>query len=278
MKLHVVTYNIHKGVTSFGGAPRIHALKKALSVLNPDILFLQEVQGRNDKKAEKFAACWPEQGQHEFLADDDHFVAYGKNAVYPEGHHGNALISKFEIIQSGNQDISAYRFESRGILHCVLNLQTDTSGQTVKVHCYVVHLGLLAKGRKRQAAALVEAVRSTAPPEAPVIIAGDFNDWEDSLSSYIKSRLQVIEVFDHLKKPKKNWVTSAIDAVFGLTKRSHPARTFPVIFPWLRLDRMYLRGFEVESAEVLHDEHWKKLSDHAPISAVIRLSDQVQSQ
>lgn len=273
MKLHVVTYNIHKGVTSVGGIPRIYALKQALSTLDPDILFLQEVQGRNDKKAAQFAACWPDEGQHEFLADEQHYVAYGKNAVYPAGHHGNALISKYQIIQSSNQDISAYRFESRGILHCVLHLS-----ETVQVHCYVVHLGLLAKGRKRQAAALVEAVRSTAPGNAPVIIAGDFNDWEDSLSSYIKSRLAVVEVFDHLKQPKKKWFAAAVDVLLGRKQRIHPARTFPVIFPWLRLDRMYLRGFEVESAEVLHDEHWKKLSDHAPISAVIRLSDQVQSQ
>lgn len=271
MKLHVVTYNIHKGVTSLGGVPRIYALKQALSTLDPDILFLQEVQGRNDKKAAQFAACWPSQGQHEFLADEQHFVAYGKNAVYPTGHHGNALISKYQIIQSSNQDISAYRFESRGILHCVLHIS-----ETVKVHCYVVHLGLLATGRKRQAAALVEAVRSTAPADAPVIIAGDFNDWEDSLSTYIKSRLQVVEVFDQPIQLKKKWIVTIMDRMFG-RKKGHPARTFPVIFPWLRLDRMYLRGFEVESAEVLHDEHWKKLSDHAPISAVIRLTDQVQS-
>lgn len=268
MKLHVVTYNIHKGVTSFGGIPRIHALKQALSGLNPDILFLQEVQGRNDKKAEKFAAFWPGKGQHEFLADEDHYVAYGKNAVYPAGHHGNALISKYPIIQSSNQDISAFRFESRGILHCVIH-----ASETVNIHCYVIHLGLLAKGRKRQAAALVEAVRSTAPDDAPVIIAGDFNDWEDSLSSYITSRLHVVEAFDYLKKPKKNWFMGMIDVLFLKQKKTHPARTFPVIFPWLRLDRMYLRGFKVESATVLHDERWKKLSDHAPISAEISLID-----
>lgn len=264
MKLHVVTYNIHKGVTSFGGAPRIHALKEALSALNPDILFLQEVQGRHDKKAEQYAACWPDEGQHEFLADEDHYVAYGKNAVYRYGHHGNALISRYPIVTITNQDISANRYESRGILHCIVRIDGMQA-----MHCYVIHLGLLAQGRKQQAAALVEAVRSTAPPDAPVIIAGDFNDWEDSLSTYLKNRLHIQEVFDHQQQPKKNWFISIFAQMVGNTEKQHPARTFPVIFPWLRLDRMYFRGFHVESAEVLHDEHWKKLSDHAPISAVL---------
>jgi endonuclease/exonuclease/phosphatase family metal-dependent hydrolase len=39
----------------------------------------------------------------------------------------------------------------------------------------------------------------------------------------------------------------------------------------LRLDRIYVRGFEVETAEVLHGAQWARLSDHAPIVATLRL-------
>lgn len=262
MKIRVATYNIHKGVTSFGGMPRIHALKDALTQLDADILFLQEVQGRHDRKAIQYAAHWPTVGQHEFLAGESHYAAYGMNAVYDHGHHGNALLSRFSITAINNSDISDHAYESRGILHCILNINN------IEIHCYVVHLGLLAKGRQRQAAALVEAVRSSSPPDAPVIIAGDFNDWENKLSGYLRERLDVKEVFEsQLVNPGwfPNWRRSADELVY------RPARTFPAMLPWLRLDRIYLRGFEVEAAEVLRNRAWSKLSDHAPILTMLDL-------
>jgi endonuclease/exonuclease/phosphatase family metal-dependent hydrolase len=53
-----------------------------------------------------------------------------------------------------------------------------------------------------------------------------------------------------------------------------PARTFPAFLPWLRLDRIYVRGFQVKSAQVLHGAQWAKLSDHAPILASLEASNQ----
>ena len=38
-----------------------------------------------------------------------------------------------------------------------------------------------------------------------------------------------------------------------------------------QLDRIYVRGFKVESAQVLHGAMWAKLSDHAPIVANLEL-------
>ena len=51
-----------------------------------------------------------------------------------------------------------------------------------------------------------------------------------------------------------------------------PARTFPAMMPWLRLDRIYVRGFRVEMAEVLKDGPWARLSDHAPIVTELQLA------
>ncbi|MFL9924826.1 endonuclease/exonuclease/phosphatase family protein [Herbaspirillum lusitanum] len=256
MKLRVATYNIHKGVTSFGGRPRILALKQALAQLDADILFLQEVQGRHDLNAVRHTSNWPQQGQHEFIAGDSHHSAYGMNAVYDHGHHGNALISRFAISSSRNQDVSDHSYESRGILHCIVPVEG------VEVHCYVIHLGLFAGGRRRQTAALIEAVRSSSPPDAPLIIAGDFNDWSNQLSKMLHIRLGVNEVFD---QPIAKGLMGYFRKVSGMAPRIQPARTFPAVMPWLRLDRIYLRGFKVETAEVLRDGPWAKLSDHAPI-------------
>lgn len=263
MKLRIATYNIHKGVSSFGSIPRIHALKDALTSMEADVMFLQEVQGRHDLLALRHAGHWPDQGQHDFLAGDSHHAAYGMNAVYDHGHHGNALLSCFPIASSRNQDISDHAYEQRGILHCVL--QTPVG----EVHCYVVHLGLFAAGRGRQTEALIEAVGSSAPPDAPVIIAGDFNDWGDNLSDVLRSRLGVTEVFD--EKNAAKGLRALLHGLAGRTPKIKPARTFPAAMPWLRLDRIYLRGFTVVDAQVLQGAAWAKLSDHAPIIATLRL-------
>ncbi len=263
MKLRIVTYNIHKGVSTLGARPRIHAIKQALTGLSADLVFLQEVQGRHDLLALRHSANWPYQGQHEFLADDHQHSAYGMNAVYDHGHHGNALLSSFPITSARNHDVSDHAFESRGILHCVLQIEKT------KVHCYVVHLGLFAGSRLRQMQALIDAVISTAPADAPLLIAGDFNDWTNALSDSLRKRLNVTEVFDHQITARS--FGAYLRRLSGRGPRKAPARTFPAAMPVLQLDRIYMRGFTVEAAKVLHGAGWARLSDHAPIIADLRL-------
>jgi len=48
--------------------------------------------------------------------------AYGRNAVYDYGDHGNAILSRFPIRSSENEDVSFHRRESRGLLHCEIEL------------------------------------------------------------------------------------------------------------------------------------------------------------
>ena len=262
MKLRIATWNIHKGVSAIGSRPRVHGIKQALSGIAADVVFLQEVQGRHDLLALKHAS-WPAQGQHEFLAGESQHSAYGKNAVYDHGHHGNALLSNFPIAAVHNHDVSDHAFEQRGILHCLL-----TVGE-VQIHCYVIHLGLFAGSRLRQTEALIEAVRSSAPADAPLVIAGDFNDWSNALSETLRLQLNVTEVFDqHLRSTKFGMYLRRLS---GRGPRKTPARTFPAAMPMLQLDRIYVRGFDVCEAEVLHGASWARLSDHAPIVAELEL-------
>lgn len=262
MKLRIATYNIHKGVSSIGSRPRVHALKQALTSMEADILFLQEVQGQHDLLAARHIKHWPTQSQQEFLAGDSHHHAYGKNAVYDHGHHGNALLSCFPISSSTNQDVSDHAYEARGILHCVIKTPE------ADVHCYVVHLGLFAGSRKRQTEALIAAVASSSPPDAPLIIAGDFNDWGNALSDSMRKSLSVCEVFDE-RTPRG--IASYFRRISGRVQKIQPARTFPAAMPCLRLDRIYVRGFKVQTAEVLYGAMWARLSDHAPIVATLEL-------
>ena len=272
MKIRVATYNIHKGVSSIRAEPRVLALKQAIGLFNADVVFLQEVQGKHDLKAAKYGAeqlgqkHWPAAAQHEYFAGESRHLhaAYGMNAVYDHGHHGNALLSAFPIANMANHDVSDHAYEQRGILHCVLNTEHGL------VHCYVVHLGLFEAGRTRQTQALIDAVKETAPDNEPVIIAGDFNDWRNTLSATLRKALGVVEVFDEIRPP------SALgDLVRTLARRKaalHPARTFPAALPVFRLDRIYVRGFSVETAQVLHGPEWARLSDHSPIVATLGLN------
>ncbi len=262
MKLRIATWNIHKGVSALGRRPRVHGIKQALTGIAADIVFLQEVQGRHDLLAIRHAS-WPAQGQHEFLAGDDQHSAYGKNAVYDHGHHGNALLSSFPIAAVRNHDVSDHAFESRGILHCVVTVDS------LVIHCYVIHLGLFAVSRMRQTEALIEAVYTSAPPDAPLLIAGDFNDWTNALSENLRTRLGVTEVFDQ-QLPASRF-GSYLRRLAGRGPRKAPARTFPAAMPMLQLDRIYVRGFEVLEAKVLYGQSWARLSDHAPLIAELTL-------
>ena len=52
--------------------------------------------------------------------------------------------------------------------------------------------------------------------------------------------------------------------------RGRPARSFPCHLPMLRLDRIYVRGFAIDQAEVHFGAPWNRLSDHAPLTAQLR--------
>ncbi len=239
--LKIATYNIHKGFSQFNRRVVLHELRERLRELDADILFLQEVQGEHAGHVQRHAD-YPAGPQHEFLADEfwAHH-AYGMNAVYDEGHHGNAILSRFPIVQTFNKDVSAHRFESRGLLHS----EVDMDG--LRVHCLCAHFGLFAKGKRVQTRALVEYVLNEIPAGAPLLIAGDFNDWRNELSHTLALEIGVQDVFD--------------------LQEGKPARSFPSRVPLFRLDRIYVRGFKVRGCDVHIGGKWLRLSDHAALSA-----------
>lgn len=239
--LKIATYNIHKGFSQFNRRVVLHAVRERLRNLDADVVFLQEVQGAHQHHSLRHAE-YPDAPQHEFLAESTWaHHAYGMNSVYEAGHHGNAILSRFPIVESHNQDVSAHRFEQRGLLHCEIEWQGEP------VHCICVHFGLFAKGRRAQANALINYAQTAIAPEASLVIAGDFNDWGNQLSHSLAAEIAAHDVF-HI----------AQGAV---------ARSFPAGFPLLKLDRIYARGFEASQCDV-HGS-WR-MSDHAALTAHLR--------
>lgn len=239
--LRIATFNIHKGVTSFNARLVLHEQRELIRRLQADIVFLQEVRGEHERHQHLFKGS-----QHEYLADSIwQDFAYGKNAVYPAGHHGNALLSKYPIIKWENEDISAHASERRGMLHCEIAIP----GWPLPLHCICVHLGLFARWRRQQLFALSERIENLVPHDAPLIIAGDFNDWRVKAGRMLADSLHLKEAFEHAQ--------------------GRPARSFPSLLPLFRLDRIYVRGFHIQQAQVHGGTAFSRVSDHAALSAVM---------
>ena len=243
----VLTVNIHKGFTFFNRKFILSELRDAVRHVGADVVFLQEVTGNHVKHAEKFNN-FTQAPHYEYLADSiwSQF-AYGRNAVYTNGHHGNAVLSKFPIVRFENRDISISGPERRGMLHCELHVP----GQSRNVHAICVHLSLLEAHRTQQMQMLCDLVRKEIPTRAPVVVAGDFNDWRRRAHKQLARSANLHEVF--------------------VQANGHAARTFPARLPMLQLDRIYVRNALDHTPILLPSKPWSHLSDHAPLAADIRL-------
>jgi endonuclease/exonuclease/phosphatase family metal-dependent hydrolase len=245
--IKILTYNIHKGFSTSNLRFILHDIKDSLRSVDADMVFLQEIQGERTISNNRFDD-WPNNKQFEFLADEvwDHH-AYGKNAIYKSGHHGNAILSKYPFIRWENIDVSIMRSASRSLLHGTIQIP----GTEDRIHVICVHLGLFGRERDRQLATLAKRIKSHIPTDDPLIIAGDFNDWLGRAERHLHNDLGVKEVF-------KN-------------SRGSYARTFPAMLPVLSMDRIYYRGFDVINCKCLQGQPWSRLSDHTPLLAEFKL-------
>lgn len=245
--LRVVTYNIHKGVQGVWPMRRleIHNLQHAIAHLDADIICLQEVRKHNRREAKVFDD-WPQQGQADFLAPKGYTAIYQTNAITKHGEHGNALLTRWRVLYQGHEDISDHRFEQRGLLHVALEIRG------VVVHVIVVHLGLIGASRMRQVQQLHNYIAREIPPNTPLLVAGDFNDWSKKLERYMR-----------------------LQCLYGL-RNSPNYFTYPARLPLAQLDHIYARKLErihqfVPKRQDLPTRldvvNWAQLSDHLPLVA-----------
>ena len=243
----ILTYNIHKGFSTSNLRFILHDIKESLRQVDADVVFLQEIHGERIISNNRFDD-WPTNSQFEFLADEVwHHHAYGKNAIYKSGHHGNAILSKYPFISWENIDVSFMRTASRSLLHGTIQIP----GSELNIHVICVHLGLFGRERDSQLSTLAKRISSHVPDDEPLIIAGDFNDWRGRAEQHLHHDLGVREAHKKL--------------------HGSYARTFPAMLPVLSMDRVYYRGIDVVSCKRLHSKPWSSLSDHTPLLAEFRL-------
>jgi endonuclease/exonuclease/phosphatase family metal-dependent hydrolase len=222
--MRILSYNIHKGVGWQSRKSTFNQIHANVLELDPDIVFFQEIL---ESQFERFSSSnWSS-------------CVYGKNAAYKTDHKGNAIISKFPIEYIDNINLSMHRYENRGILHTI---------SQNKLHLLCVHLGLFARDRKKQIHKIIEYINSNISNNDPLIIGGDFNDWNNFATKPLQETLHLEEAF--------------------LTSQKRHARTYPAWSPVFKLDRVYYRGIKLASAHRLIKKPWNLLSDHIGIEVI----------
>jgi endonuclease/exonuclease/phosphatase family metal-dependent hydrolase len=223
LNFSILSFNMHKGKT-ISGRCSIKRIKETLHNEKADILFLQEVIGERIKRFSGNSLVTP---QHQYIAEEgwNHNIYY-ENLVHSRGHHGNALLSQFPIINHSNLNVSAYTFEKRGILTAIIKLPNEKY-----LYCFCLHFAIIRQGRLKQLKQLISLINRVVPENSPLVIAGDFNDWQEQGTPILQQELGLQEAFKIL---------------YG----KH-AITFPSYLPLLALDRIYFRNLKVEFATIL---------------------------
>lgn len=239
--LRVATYNIHKGVQGIGPARRleIHNLGHAVEQLDADVICLQEVRKLHAREAQYFTR-WPELPQAEFLAPEGYEAVYQTNARTRHGEHGNALLSRWPVVSHGHEDMSDHRFEQRGLLHVHVHAHRRD------IHVIVLHLGLIPGSRVRQVEQLGRFIEREVPRRAPLVVAGDFNDWGGKL----RPAMHALGLRDFV---------------------GERALTYPSRLPLAQLDYVYARGLKPVGLAIPRGRIWWRMSDHLPLIAEFKI-------
>lgn len=228
MRLAVATYNVHGCVGADGRLDTARTLG-VLRALEADVIALQELRWQ------------PRDARHlldEFATGLGYTPLAGPTLLRPDGHYGNALLTRLPVAEVKPVDLSVPGREPRGALEAVL--QSAAGPLTV----IATHLGLAPGERRRQMQRLLALVRK-APK--PVVLLGDLNEW------FLWGR-------------PLRWLRRH----FGRTPA--PA-TYPARWPLFALDRIWVEPARMlERIEVHRDGFAPQASDHLPLRATLALN------
>ena len=167
---------------------------------------------------------------------DAYECALGPTLERRSNRFGNLVLTRHPIRELQRIDLSMDRREPRG----ALAVTVDVGG--VELHVLATHLGLKLRERELQVRKVLEHVE--AQKNGFLAVMGDFNDWLPGRS-----------------------VVHVLDAKFGA---SSSPRTFPVFWPLLQLDRIWVQPATSVRTIKAHDSALAKVAlDHLPLVAVV---------
>jgi endonuclease/exonuclease/phosphatase family metal-dependent hydrolase len=230
--MRLFSYNIHKGI---GGRDRRYRLERVIRLIetqNPDLICLQEV-ARGTRRS-RF------DDQPRVLADylSLSAVLFQPTVRYKYGGYGNLLISRWPWRQTHSVSL---RWNDKKPRAAQLAVVETPEGP---LHLANWHLGLAEQERHWQANHLLSHRLFRESAHLPTLIAGDTNDWRNTLG----------------RGPL---------ASQGFVQLTHPLsryRTFPAWLPMGSLDKVFSRGpLMVREMRVIRTALAKRASDHLPV-------------
>jgi len=220
----VATYNVHSSIGRDRHCDPDRILR-VVAELDADIIAFQEVSHRHldGTDGDQFAYFRERTGMH---------AVAGLNLLYDRRRFGNALFSRWPIVNCRRVDLSVYGREPRG----AIDAEVDIHGQRLRV--IATHLGLGSGERRRQVERIAHALNEHG--ELPTLIMGDFN------------------IFGRERK--------LLHRLGASTARKDCPASFPARMPLLGLDRIWTRpGFLLQSLAVHRTKLSAVASDHLPL-------------
>lgn len=247
MRLRVLSYNIHKCI---GGVDRRYEPSRVVEVirkLDCDVVMLQEVDAGVPRSNGDT--------QFELLGEElgmPHRTWYPNVDVRGGGQYGNAILSRYPLIESTNIDLSIRFKKKRSVLHGVIRVRHDGIDRTV--HVYNMHLGLARYERRRQLAMFLESHPfANLHHDTPIVVGGDLNDVYGGLEGLL--------------------------APAGFRGMERRPLTFPAWGPVRPLDAIFVRGHvDYLKLSRCDTDLARRASDHRPLFADLRLRGHTQPE
>ena len=165
LTLRVLSYNIHHG-EGVDGQLDLERIAKVIASVDPDLVALQEVD-RNVRRTGQV-------DQPEKLARLTKMnVIFGDNIALQGGQYGNAILSRFPILEHHNGALPNFDDgEQRGVLEAGVQLP----GSHPTLLFMATHLDHRREDKERVASARAINDRIEGHPGTVALLAGDLND------------------------------------------------------------------------------------------------------
>ena len=229
--MRLLSWNIHKGI---GGRDRRYSLQRIIDCIDhehPDLVCLQEV--------DRLVARSDYDDQPRLLGQSLNLQStFQANVPVSNGTYGNLILSRWAVGSTHRISLKRGIRKSRGAQ--LIQVETPEGA----LHLVNTHLGLDERERHWQIDFLLAHELFQSSSVIPTFIAGDFNDWRNTLAEQSLAN----HGFQQVTSPPSEY------------------RSFPSWLPVGGLDKVFVRGeVTTERVKVVRTSLARVASDHLPI-------------
>ncbi|GEA05816.1 endonuclease [Alteromonas sp. KUL42] len=227
----IITYNVHSGVGT-DKKQDYQRIGRFLASSGADIVLLQEMDTRSPLRS-------VQQDVSDVTYHGEFTLVPSPTITTDHGWYGNAILTKLSVSSFETIEISQEGREPR-------NAQVVTLRHNDKYITVInAHLGLKKWERRAQISRIqVYLANKLSAMSVPVILAGDFNEWQ--------------------------FFSGAFKKINTLLTKVSTGRTFPSTFSFFSLDRVWVsKNLQIKQVIKHKSKPISLMSDHLPIQVTI---------